>query len=210
MKYRFPLFDSPYEIDPDLLFLHSLYAEFDTRIEAFSREKDIRCSFGCGKCCGEHEPHISSLEGLYAAHWVSAVEPSLAIHFERLESRTHCIFFSETNPLHCLIYPARPLLCRAFGYSGTTDKTGSVVYRSCRHMPEKKELKGDGIPLMTSYGRELLCRQATPDTLPVSESVAGAWHKLQLILRYTNADPADTASRSILEVCPVHSPENDA
>ncbi|MBN2051867.1 MAG: YkgJ family cysteine cluster protein, partial [Spirochaetales bacterium] len=174
--------------DPDLLFLHSLYADFDTKIERFSREKDIRCPYGCGRCCEEYEPEITPLEALYAAHWISAVKPILAVHFERLASREHCIFYNETDPLHCMIYPARPLLCRAFAYSGTLDKNGAAVYRSCRYMPEKRELREADIPLMTHAGREISFRQGSPQPRPVSEAVAEAWLKLQLALRYSNLD----------------------
>lgn len=187
MKYRFRLFDSPYEVDPELLFLHSLYAAFDAKIEGFSREYDIRCAFGCGRCCEEHEPEITPLEGLYAAHWITAVKPHLAAHFERLDARDRCIFYDGASPLHCMIYPARPLLCRAFGYSGTTDKNSRPVYRSCRYMPDRKELTGDFIPLMTEAGTELVCRQLSPESRPVSEAVAEAWRKLQLRLRYSNS-----------------------
>lgn len=187
MKYRFRLFDSPYDVDEDLLFLHSLYADFDAKVEAFSREADIRCSFGCGRCCDEHEPGITHLEGLYAAHWIAAVKPHLAARFDRLDSRGGCIFFSPGKPLHCMIYPARPLLCRAFGYSGVTDKQGKRVYRSCRYMPEIKKLEGNYIPLMTLAGTELTCRQDARNNGPVSVVVAQAWQKLQLRLRYTNS-----------------------
>ncbi len=46
-----------------------------------------------------------------------------------------CPLYRPDVDAHCPIYPARPLVCRLFGFSALPDKRGELVYTPCEHMP---------------------------------------------------------------------------
>ncbi len=153
------------------------YTEFDRSIEDFTREIGVRCPEGCGVCCtGTYEPEVTSVEAEYAARYILDVRKDLEQRFTLLEDRSYCIFYDESTPLHCMIYEARPIICRGFGFSGYTDKNGKFIYRPCRHMVFTPLEKTETGPLLSAYQSQYLLEYRHKQ--PISEAIAAAWQKL--------------------------------
>ncbi|HWP68583.1 MAG TPA: hypothetical protein VN437_04715, partial [Rectinemataceae bacterium] len=46
-----------------------------------------------------------------------------------------CPFWDPEKPgQNCMVYPARPLICRLFGFCSITDKNGEAAFSLCRQM----------------------------------------------------------------------------
>jgi Fe-S-cluster containining protein len=130
---------------------------------------------------------------LFAAFWIIKENSSLTSLFENIENRKNCIFYNDKNDYHCLIYPARPLLCRAFAFSGVLDKYRNHKYITCKFMDKKMEISGSFVPLMTDAGNAILYNSEMDKPLPLSIAVEKAWQKISFILKslemkYFNTD----------------------
>ncbi len=154
------------------------YMDFDRRIEEFSRESGTVCPSGCGICCtSAYEPEVTAGEAEFAARYIIEARPDLETRFEKFEDRQYCIFYDEHNPYHCMIYSARPVICRGFGFSGYTDKNGNFTYRPCRNM---EKVSGDSLfdrgPIISDYQAQYTLDYH--EKLPISEAIFTAWQKL--------------------------------
>ncbi len=177
------LLDISAKTGEEISLIHDLYISIDNRMRHFAAEYGIKCPAGCGKCCEKYEPEISQSEAVFAAAWIIKNNPSLSSLFPAIPERKNCIFYNRDNPEHCMIYEARPLLCRAFAFSGLQDKHGKRRYKSCTFMEEKKELAGDFIPLMTREGTRIIFESTESDKpAPLSVAIEKAWQKLSFIL----------------------------
>ncbi len=120
-------------------------------------KKDHRpsCAKGCGECCRNFIPDILQAEAEAIALYLFSERPEL---IPRLEFPTQsCPFIDDGNPEGlCAIYPIRPLVCRLFGFSGTTGKDGEPEFSLCRHMKPLegiavRRFRGSG-PLVELFG----------------------------------------------------------
>ena len=176
-------------INKELIFVNQLYNRLDLRTHLFASEYGITCPSGCGSCCQNYEPEISSAEANYAAAWIIKSNAGLSSLFKNISERKTCIFFNPQSPDHCMIYNARPLMCRAFGFSGVKDKYGNHKYKTCGLMEVKKNLTGSYIPIMAEEGITLLNNcTGMEETLPVSEAVDKAWQKLSFLILFSELD----------------------
>jgi hypothetical protein len=115
-----------------LLALEALYADLADRQAGFQAAGLYRCPPGCGRCSATFEPDVLPVEAvlveLYAqAHSVKTDAPPAA-------PAPRCPLYREDSNRHCPVYPARPLVCRLFGFSALPDKTGALLYTPCEHM----------------------------------------------------------------------------
>jgi uncharacterized protein len=134
---------------------------------AAERGRPLRCPPGCGSCCEPFVPDILPAEAAYAAAWIIDRDPGLAREIaswgEDPPEAPPCPFLRSTEEgKRCGIYPARFLICRLFGASGSRDKQGRAAFRPCVHMPfagypprggERPALTGAA--LQSSFGSEL-------------------------------------------------------
>ncbi len=167
------------------------YEQFEKEIIQFTKEAGIRCPEGCGACCSAaYEPEVSLPEGEYAARYILEEQQELESRFSMMKKRSCCIFYDESTPFHCMIYPARPVICRGFGFSGYTNKYGEFIYRPCRHMhpSQFKEHYSNG-PIISRYQAQV---SFGSEFLPISEAIYLGWQKL----KYLNgcSGPEDRAS----------------
>ncbi len=174
-----------------LLVISRWYEKFEQESSEFSKEAGIRCPDGCGLCCiASYEPEVTLPEGLYAAWYILEQRRELEKRFSLLEGRSCCIFYDEHTPFHCTIYPARPLICRGFGFSGYTDKHGEFSYRPCRHMrSEEISREAKSGPVLSSFQAQVSFGSAY---YPISDAIFHGWEKL-LYLQEING-PGDQAS----------------
>jgi Fe-S-cluster containining protein len=126
--------------------VHAIYgkvecAQTSFRDAAAQRGVALRCPPGCGACCEPYVPDVLPSEAAYAAAWILENKPEIAAEIvawpgENRPATPPCPFHrSSEQGARCAIYPARFLLCRLFGASGTRDREGRSCFRPCSHMP---------------------------------------------------------------------------
>jgi uncharacterized protein len=137
--------------------LRTLYRTIDLETDRFARARGVTCPPGCGSCCERFIPDCSDSEAEYAARFVlfSGIDPS-PLH----EIDGACPLYDPTSDAHCRIYPARPFVCRLFGYSGARDKQGERRFRPCRlaivrppeaSTPGERGAESAEIPMMSDF-----------------------------------------------------------
>ncbi len=166
--------------------LETIHARIESDQSAFlarlaGKEARLACPAGCGCCCLGFMPDLTGTEAAYMASYLLDMVPDidnpediegLALRLGKKEPgspvKGSCPFHdSSRRGQNCLIYPARPLICRLFGFSAMRDKWGEPTFTLCRHMPSplgeyEEQLRGvsgrasswftdSGIPVMSDY-----------------------------------------------------------
>lgn len=172
--------------------LYELYAELDEAISIWQRASALGCPPGCGACCARYEPTVLPLEGMAVAAYVELTRSGTATLEAVLPGEaTSCVFNDPDNPLHCTVYPARPLECRLFAFSGVRDKDGEPLFRLCRDMsgPEQRTMDAAALrarygalpPLMPDYGTRLHTLAGAP-VAPLREQARQAWGMVRFLV----------------------------
>ncbi|MCX8013551.1 MAG: YkgJ family cysteine cluster protein [Rectinema sp.] len=162
--------------------LEQLYAEIARAQERFleatlSSGFSLSCPRGCGSCCDHFVPDVIPIEAELIAYHV------LTHRIHVPTDAQYCPFHDPSNAEgHCRIYPARPLICRFFGFSAVRDRNGRPAFRLCRHMPAPQGLSS------RMLDAELLA--ATFDAVPPVMS--------DYALKVAAIDPARAGSRALL------------
>lgn len=142
--------------------LSSLYEQIEAETDRFKDEFSIHCAPGCGTCCEHFNPDITTLEAsLVAAHLLVDGEKRHLI--ERLYregvDEGPCPLYDQDTPYHCTVYAVRPLICRLFGSSSSSDKNGRPTFRRCKYNREETmplSLTFDkSVPMMQHYSYAL-------------------------------------------------------
>ncbi len=201
--------------------LDRIYARIENSQQNFRRESaksgnPIACPQRCGTCCIRFTPDVTPLEAERLAYFLLIERREMIEHFfARIEesSRTGepwgsdkaCPFWNPDKPgENCMVYPARALVCRLFGYCAVLDKAGRPSFALCDKMPKLPDrgeriftgeetlhsLFGQRPPLMDEFSREVLAldpsgagdRRSIIDALPVALS------KISLLLRLAEND----------------------
>lgn len=147
--------------------IETLQKTIDREIRQFKLANAINCLQNCSECCRYNDIQATPLEFLPFA-WHAYRLGQLEFWLEKLEntSDNQCVFYlNRQDSWGCTIYPVRGLICRLFGFSGSTDKNGKPVYGACRilkqSMPEtiekaRERLKnGSRIPIISAFYRRL-------------------------------------------------------
>lgn len=163
--------------------LAGLYAEVDRATTDFAAASGLRCPSGCGICCTRFTPTVSELEARYIADYLVSTgatdHAALGNHGGR-PARTNstngvgCPFYDGVR--HCTIYPARPLICRLFGFAGSRAKDGEMQFSVCREMPHPHGENGsvDAAPRrFRGAGIRVLGPVAPPDMQRAAIKLAG-------------------------------------
>jgi len=187
--------------------LLEVYRSLDEEIDRFAHAATIGCPDGCGRCCEETDPEVTQIEADFIAVYLSysAVNVIGALNTRH----SGCVFYDPSSPLHCTIYGARPLVCRAFAFTTIRDKNGAPLFRYCRHMPAagSRTLVGAEIerglhaqpPEVTLYGVRVagLSGHGEPERRPLSEAVAKSLGRVMLLRRLSaNNDAPDSGGRA--------------
>ena len=98
--------------------LIATWKQLADNVDQFFRSKSagLECHKGCSKCC-EVERTVFSLEASVIREHLQALSPKARIDLadalaERVPNLDHCAFLKDGA---CLIYAARPLICRSHG-----------------------------------------------------------------------------------------------
>ena len=179
--------------------LIALYSDLDAAVDLTRASGELRCPDGCGKCCEHFDPPVTTVEAeLVALHVATGrASPRRA---SGLGEAGRCAFYDPDASLHCSVYPARPLVCRSFGFTATADKNGRPRFAYCRHMPSRtaRHLTGARLaaafpsmpPVVESLGIRILvlAGQSEAGKQPLSRAVEDALRKIRTLI--------DLASRS--------------
>jgi Fe-S-cluster containining protein len=179
-----------------LLRLDALYAELDGRLRAFAARAPFRCPPGCGRCSAKFEPDVLPVEAEYAA--LHARANGVALGEPAPAPAGRCPLYREDDPRHCPIYPARPLVCRLFGFAALPDKTGALLYTPCELMEspaglERRSYRADELepppgslpPSMPDYAARLSLVAPGEESArrPLGRALREATAKIELYAR---------------------------
>lgn len=97
----------------------------------------VACPSGCGLCCASFTPDILPIEAELLAFFLLTEKPELAEKVKSLDlaaqSSEICPFWYPSKPgENCMVYPARPLICRLFGFSSVRTKQQEQQYSLCK------------------------------------------------------------------------------
>lgn len=102
----------------------------------FGKAGGIACASGCNLCCMKRDITASPLEFLPLAYslYRDGLAEAFYTRLEELSPNSICILFSN-NPDSaggCINYRHRGLICRLFGFSSATDKSGQKRLITCK------------------------------------------------------------------------------
>ena len=129
--------------------LTEIYERFDKDAEAFAERACLSCPVGCGDCCENADVEVTRTEADLIARYVKEQKPDIEDRLRNAISdpkRSDCIFYDRANDKHCMVYPVRPLTCRAFGYSTYSRVPGRNLFPICPSMPIAKT--GSAVPVL--------------------------------------------------------------
>ena len=125
--------------------LARLFGRFDKDVAAFANTARLSCPSGCGDCCDHADTEVTEVEAeLIAGHILREahnIEGRLCRAIADPD-RVECVFYDAVKDLHCTIYPVRPLICRAFGYSAYSDRSRNKLFAICPSMPLSQKTGG--------------------------------------------------------------------
>jgi len=126
--------------------LHAIYERIERAQSASlaaiaARGPALVCPEDCGSCCEGFVPDVLPVEARYLAAWILRHRPELVaeiLNRSDTETAPPCPFHDAARSGgHCSVYPARPLICRLFGFAALRDKEGQESYSLCRRMPSR-------------------------------------------------------------------------
>ncbi len=116
--------------------VEKVFSELDKQIAAFQNKSGLHCAATCNQCCMKEDLETSVLEFLPLA--VYLYENNLHEQFldELAKGHDYCVCLSqlkvEGKVTGCTQYQHRGLICRLFGFSGLTGKTGEKKIYTCK------------------------------------------------------------------------------
>lgn len=122
--------------------LLEVYDEIDSLIVEFKRTAGYDCLKDCRKCCDtpakKIEASIFEMLPLSIHLWQKGEAESWLQKIVETNSESQCVLYDD-NPRRqlaggCRAYFWRPLVCRLFGFSATTNKYGKPLIALCRHL----------------------------------------------------------------------------
>ena len=184
----------------------------------------IACPRRCGTCCIHFTPDVTPLEAERLAYYLLVEKNELINHFlhqidesaktgESWASDKACPFWNPDKPgENCMVYPARALVCRLFGYCAVLDKEGRPSFALCDKMPPLvnrskriftgeaalQSLFGERPPLMDEFSRQVLALDPTGagERRSIIEALPIALSKISLLLRLAQDDSDNGAASS--------------
>ncbi len=177
--------------------LIELYDEAARNSQVFQSTFSVYCPSGCGTCCEHFLPELSEVEASLMAAYILFIKQDDAL-VERLQNHDGenfpCPLYTADSPAHCLVYPARGLICRLFGACPSENKSGLPVFRKCKYNTATDTPVYIGVQqflessldnfTMQDYGIRLSSMGGLNQLLPLPEAVLKAIVQLQFIAAY--------------------------
>ncbi len=153
--------------------LWEVYDEIDSLIANFKKIAGYDCPKDCRRCCDSPakniEASIFEILPLSIHLWQKGEAECWLRKVKETNSHSPCVF-CDGHPSRmlaggCRAYVWRPVVCRLFGFSATTNKYGKPLIALCRHMKKKDpDLegriqglidKGLKIPIYSHYAQKV-------------------------------------------------------
>ncbi|MFZ2782362.1 MAG: YkgJ family cysteine cluster protein [Rectinemataceae bacterium] len=197
----------------DAIYARIEIAQREFRTTSTEHGSPIVCPPDCGVCCAAFVPDVLPVEAQRLALYLLTENPTPVSRLltgrdapggspgapPDTERRTACPFWDPDKPgANCTVYPARPLICRLFGFSAMRDKRGEPEFSLCMHMASfhacsDRTLRGDRLretlgafpPAMADYAAELLtiAPQESGERLLLTEALPSALTRVSFTLR---------------------------
>lgn len=181
-------------IKEELLEMRTLYEELTLKQEKFLNDVCLHCTDGCGKCCEHFVPDVTAFEADFLAFGIIAQgkEDYVIDLMNNYDQTTGvCPLYDFNNKHHCMVYKWRPLICRLFGASASSDKNGTPVFRNCKwntnihDISSSDLLKSDNLVVMSDYGNKLEEYEVgATETELINVALPKAIDKIKLMLMY--------------------------
>jgi len=195
--------------------LSTIYDEIAQKQQDFSdsvRRKGlvVACPTGCGLCCQHFIPDVLPVEADFLSYYLILRRPTLINRIGDClavaENYDGCPFWEENgNGKNCLVYEARPLICRLFAFSAVHSKKGETSFAFCKKFETDPKLHartftgeaeildafGALPPVMSDYASMVLGidPDAASERLPLDKALPSSLNRVALILQMT-ARPA--------------------
>lgn len=193
--------------------LDTLYARVERTQAAFretaaSHGSPLACPTRCGTCCVHFVPDLLPIEADRLAYFLLTEKREMIDHFLSRRDEAEaidaaCPFWNPDKPgENCLIYPARPLICRLFGFCSMIDKNGEPSFTLCRQMPSPSandrrhfvglkammEVFGAPTPLMVDFSREIIVLDPAESggRMTIDKALMPALSKVGLALKFAS------------------------
>ena len=182
------------------------------RNSAASCGAPIACPDRCGTCCLHFVPDTMPVEADRLAFYLLTKRKDLIDHFIENKKASEgrdaaCPFWDPEKPgQNCMVYPARPLICRLFGFCSITDKNGEPAFSLCRQRPPlsgtarrnfvgstvMEEIFGAVPPPMTDFSMEIvgLDPQEAGRCAAIYDSLPPSLSKVSLLLQLVQSGDA--------------------
>jgi len=140
--------------------LWEVYDEIDSLMPNFKRIAAYDCPKDCRRCCDTPakniEASIFEILPLSIHLWQKGEAESWLRKIKETNSESPCVFY-DGHPSRqlaggCRAYAWRPLVCRLFGFSATTNKYGKPLFVLCRHIKKMDPGLEDRIQGMIENG----------------------------------------------------------
>ncbi|HEY9672003.1 MAG TPA: YkgJ family cysteine cluster protein [Waterburya sp.] len=192
----------------------ALYAQIDQLTDTFLVTTQLHCPSGCGWCCTSPDVEATPLEMLpIAFELFRRGEGEVWIERTTREQEIKTCLFYQPNPLipdqgRCQAYAMRPTICRLFGWSTATNKSGQPELIACtRHkalMPEVVACVAAAIangleaPNMAALSQQVanLDPELGRQRMPINQALRVALFRVGLELQLTGDSHARTAADS--------------
>lgn len=185
--------------------LQGVYHQLDLSIARLKMATGIRCLEGCGACCLRPSREIESSV-------LEMIPLALRLHAEGTASEYHgraesaggdgrCILFEPKGHREglgqCGRYDLRPLVCRLFGSSAWSEKSGKLRLTASKvmkesdpgliHRAEALLSTLEEVPLLEVYGRKVasLHPGLSSEKFPLNTAIAKALEWTGLRLRWS-------------------------
>ena len=125
--------------------VEKVFAELDKKIAVFQNQTGLHCAAECNLCCMKKDLETSVLEFLPLA--VHLFESNQYEQFLDKLAKGHdlCVCLSHLKVdgqlTGCTQYAHRGLICRLFGFSGLTGKTGEKKIYTCKTIKSEQAEK---------------------------------------------------------------------
>ena len=134
--------------------LLALYQAADHAVAGFADATGLRCPDGCGACCANSTPMVSSLEAAAIADELVRRGRAEAVLAEaRVAGDRRCALYDgDDRHGRCTVYALRPVMCRLYGFAAV-QRDGQPDLSVCRvHAMAIPEAVGAAVALVDGGG----------------------------------------------------------
>lgn len=174
------------------------FRHLEKEVAAFQQATGMSCLTGCGHCCRHPDVSATPLEFLPLAYRLYKTGQAETWYY-RLSAETESLcplffpFLQAGDKGFCKGYEQRGMICRLFGFSAMSDKTGKPRLATCKPLKDERSqavaaaeeyvAAGGPVPIMRDYYFRLMAidPRLAERLIPIREAIRQA---LGVVLAY--------------------------